>query len=98
SGHPQAERAWSTRGGYVSGFEQVFDPSGFAASQQEVSGWDPLVLWLLHCSRDALRGVRREGQRAGGVFGNLSFPSEGLSRYAERVWLERGGHQALLQP
>ncbi len=82
------ERTWSDKGGYVSGFEQVFDPSDFGLDSALVGQLDPLVQWLLHAGRQALSGVNpRSPGRSGIVIGNLAFPSSGMSRYAERGWL-----------
>lgn len=87
------DRSWSDRGGYVSGFDEVFDPSGFAVPAEALEGLDPLVLWVLHAAREALReaGDGVPSARTGLVMGNLSFPSEGMARFAERVWADRGG-------
>ncbi|MFT7626254.1 MAG: acyl transferase domain-containing protein, partial [Myxococcota bacterium] len=76
-----ADRAWSDRGGYVSGFEQVFDPSGFAIPAEQIVGLDPLFQWVLHTSREGLRDAGiTDTHRAGLVLGNLSFPSSSMSR------------------
>ncbi|AWB07030.1 hypothetical protein A6A40_18255 (plasmid) [Azospirillum humicireducens] len=92
---PQApERSATDRGGYVQGFDAVFDPSGFACPAAELAGLDPLVLWLVHSGREALReaglDVTPRG-RCGLIAGNLSYPTASLSAYAEAVWLEREG-------
>ncbi|HEX5760467.1 MAG TPA: beta-ketoacyl synthase N-terminal-like domain-containing protein, partial [Thermoanaerobaculia bacterium] len=87
------DRAWSDRGGYVRGFETVFDPAGFGLPPEEVLGLDPLFQWVLHTARAALRDAGVESgaaaalPRAGAVLGNLSFPSRGAARFAESVWL-----------
>ncbi|MFO0697380.1 MAG: beta-ketoacyl synthase N-terminal-like domain-containing protein, partial [Polyangiales bacterium] len=83
------DACWSDRGGYVRGFEGVFDPNGFALAPDEVRALDPLFQWVLHTAREALRDGRFAGDpaRVGAIFGNLSFPSSSMSRYAERVWL-----------
>jgi len=82
------DAAWTDRGGYVEGFDSVFDPSGFAVPAEQVQKLDPLARWLLHVSREALREAGVEGgPRVAAVFGNLSFPSAAFARFAERVWL-----------
>jgi 3-oxoacyl-(acyl-carrier-protein) synthase/3-hydroxymyristoyl/3-hydroxydecanoyl-(acyl carrier protein) dehydratase/1-acyl-sn-glycerol-3-phosphate acyltransferase len=87
-----ADRAWSDHGGYVHGFDAVWDPSGFAVSEASLDGLDPLFAWSLHCAREALRdaGDRRSGpqdrSRVSAVFGNLGFPSTEMAHYAEAVW------------
>ena len=83
------DRTWTNRGGYVQGFEQRFDPSGFAIAEAEVATLDPLFQWVLHGAREALRDAGHEASnsRVGAIFGNLSFPSASMSRYAESVWM-----------
>ena len=85
------DRTLHDRGGYVQGFDRVFDPQGFAVPADEIAPLDPLFLWLLHAGREALREAHFRGgkTRAGAVVGNLSYPSSSLSRYAERFWLQR---------
>jgi len=102
--HPDQDpsnRTWSDRGGYVTGFEQIWKPAGFAVAASDLDGLDPLFHWALHCARAALRdaGDGREGavdrSRVSAVFGNLGFPSAGMTRYAEAVWQ---GQQLLPDP
>ena len=85
---PAVDGCWSDRGGYVEGFEGVYDPTGFRMSADELAGLDPLFHWVLHTAREALTPVRNvDTARTGAIFGNLSFPSSSMSRYAENVWL-----------
>ena len=95
------DRTLHDRGGYVQGFDKVFDLKGFAVPAEEIAPLDPLFHWLLHAGREALRETHFHGDktRAGAVIGNLSYPSSSLSRFAERFWLEQlqgelGGKQA----
>ena len=87
-----ADRAWSNKGGYVSDFSSVWDPTGFAIDPQDLTGLDPLFGWALHCAREALAdaGDNRRGAvsrpRVSAVFGNLGFPSGEMTRYAEAIW------------
>ena len=75
------------RGGYVQDFERIWQPDGFAIPAQEFLGLDPLVLWLVHCSRAALQQTRVQTlTRIGAVFGNLGFPSESMAAFADQVW------------
>lgn len=92
---PEApERSATDRGGYVQGFDAIFDPNGFACPAAELAGLDPLVLWLVHSGREALReaglDIAPRG-RCGLIAGNLSYPTASLSAYAEAVWLDREG-------
>lgn len=81
------DRAWSDRGGYVQGFEQVWNPQGFAIAAGEFDGLAPLALWTLHCARQARDACHTfDGQRTGAVFGNLGFPTERMAAFAQQVW------------
>ncbi|OZM70807.1 beta keto-acyl synthase [Amycolatopsis antarctica] len=79
----------SATGGYVHGFDDLFDPGGFLLGADAIATLDPSFRWVLHGAREALReaeaGERRD--RAGLVLGNLSMPTDGMVRYAENVWL-----------
>jgi acyl transferase domain-containing protein/3-hydroxymyristoyl/3-hydroxydecanoyl-(acyl carrier protein) dehydratase len=80
----------SSAGGYVHGFDAVFDPAGFRLPAASLGELDLSVHWVLHAARQALReaGLYGEpGDRAGLVLGNLSMPTDGMVRYAESVWL-----------
>jgi len=88
------DKSWSDVGGYVRDF--AFDPSGYRVPESELAGLDPLFHWVLDTGRKALRDAGVDGDaRTGAVLGNLSFPSPGMSRFAESVWLgelsERAG-------
>ncbi len=89
---PSDNRSWSDRGGYVRGFERIWDPTGFAVPAHDLDDLDPLFLWALHCARAALAdaGDDRSGDvnrsRVSATFGNLGFPSAGMTRYAEALW------------
>jgi acyl transferase domain-containing protein/3-hydroxymyristoyl/3-hydroxydecanoyl-(acyl carrier protein) dehydratase len=94
--HQQVSKdiSWTNRGGYVQGFESVFDPEGFSIPVEEIAKFGTLVHWPLHTARQALRdaGLKNgRGQNAGAIFGNLSYPSHAMSEYAEAVWLDMQG-------
>jgi acyl transferase domain-containing protein/3-hydroxymyristoyl/3-hydroxydecanoyl-(acyl carrier protein) dehydratase len=92
---PDPDRTWSDRGGYVHGFESVWNPDGFAIPARELEGLDTLVAWTLHCARAARAGCRSDASmRTGAVFGNLGFPSAGFARFAQGVWTGTGGGDA----
>lgn len=95
-----ADRTWSDRGGYVRGFEDAFDPEGFALPAREVAALDPVFQWTLHTARQALRDAGRaeaDAVRYGAIFGNLSFPSAGMAAYSQALSLAAipGFEQAL---
>src|SRR2546430_4684025 len=77
------DRTWSDVGGYVRGFESVFDPHGYDLAPELIQALDPVFQWVLHGGREALReaGFSGRSARAGLVLGNLSFPSAGMSRF-----------------
>jgi len=90
------DHTWTDRGGYVRGFDEVWSPEGFNVPAEELALLDPLVHWVLHTAREALRSagcpdLLAPAQRAGAIFGNLSYPSAALSQLAEAVWLDRLG-------
>jgi len=93
-GQDTLDKTISDVGGYVEGFDTVFDPNGFLLPPEAILGLDPLVHWLLHVGRQALQDAGRDPGRddragCGAILGNLSYPSESLSRFAESVWLAR---------
>ena len=87
--------SWTEKGGYVKGFDSVFNPEGFEISVNEILNLDTLFQWVLHTSRDALidagyyeRLINNSDLIAGAIFGNLSYPSHSLTEYSEAVWLD----------
>lgn len=73
------DRAWSLAGGYVTSVQ----PSLAGLDVPQWEQLDPLVQWLLHCSQTALAGA--SGHRTGAVFGNLSFPTDGMAAWGAGV-------------
>ncbi|MEO5762746.1 MAG: beta-ketoacyl synthase N-terminal-like domain-containing protein, partial [Vicinamibacteria bacterium] len=88
-GASTTDRVSSLRGGYVRGFEDRFDPSGFALPAAQIHGLDPLFKLVFHTSREAFQSIKaadRRRARTGLILANLSFPSSGLSHFSEQVW------------
>jgi len=87
----ERDRAACDIGGYVRGFDAVFDPRGFALDAAALDGLDPLFHWVLHGVREALReaGHAEPSPHTGLVLGNLSLPSTGMARFAEQAWVQR---------
>ncbi len=90
-GGPTVDRVSTLRGGYVRGFEDRFDPSGFAFAAAQIHGLDPLFKLVFHTTREALQGVKdadrlrpRTGLDSGEpllpVFGPGSLRRAGLER------------------
>ncbi len=88
-----SEFAASNRGGYVTGFDTVFDPTAFADRIDDPERLDPLVQWLLHCTSVALAeaGVDVPPPGSGLIVGNLSYPTVEHTRFVEDHWLKLGG-------
>ena len=85
------DRTWSDRGGYVRGFEDIFDPEGFAIPAAEIAELDPVFQWTFHTARQALRDAgyaEADAGRFGAVFGNLSFPSAGMAGFTQATAIE----------
>ena len=85
------DRTWSTRGGYVRGFDEVFDSRGFLIDSELIDGLDPLFQWTLESARQAWQDAgfaidTHAHARAGVILGNLSYPTRSLSDFAESVW------------
>ena len=97
---PQRDKAdftTSTAGAYVTGFEDAFDPHGFAIAKEEIAAFDPCVAWLCHAGRDALHSaglgapVSDPDGRFGLILGNLSFPTESMAAWGEASYHARLG-------
>eukprot|EP01035_Chromulina_nebulosa_P036962 gene36962-49869_t len=89
---PAAEKIPTTRGGYVTGFEKLFDPAAYRLDPARLAPLDPLCHWLLHVGREALRdaGLDSAAPLTGGaIIGNLSYPTYGLNDWAWHVWSEQ---------
>ncbi|MEV5868205.1 beta-ketoacyl synthase N-terminal-like domain-containing protein [Streptomyces tendae] len=83
------DRTWTDIGGYVEGFESVFDPEGFLVPPERIATLDPLFHWVLHGVRQALTEAGRTTPlgRGGLILGNLSYPTPTGAAFAEHVWL-----------
>lgn len=86
---PPAERIATDRGGYVSGFANIFDAGAHRLDRALVASLDPHFQWLLHVGAAAMRDAGlsvHEPARSGAIVGNLSYPTYGLNNYAAGVW------------
>lgn len=91
-GEDSTDRTWSDRGGYVRGFDELFDAEGFGLPADEILALDPVFKWTFHTAREALRdagygdpqlGSSALGNRVGAIFGNLSFPSASMAAFTQ---------------
>lgn len=84
--------AFTDRGGYVKGFDDLFDPQNYRTHPDLISVLDPLFLWSLHTCSSAWKDAGfqpDEVSQAGVILGHLSFPSEHMTAWAERKWLKQ---------
>ncbi|MFI6697535.1 beta-ketoacyl synthase N-terminal-like domain-containing protein [Streptomyces sp. NPDC050509] len=83
------DRTYSDIGGYVRGFESVFEPSGLRIAPERILSLDPLFHWVMYGVRQALTEAGLAGPlpRAGLVLGNLSYPTPMGAAFAEHLWL-----------
>lgn len=88
----------SGRGGYVTNFDTLFDPTGFRMSVEEIQRSDVQLKWLLYAARQALNqagyGVGPLPQ-VGLIVGNLGFPTRSLIQLSEYVWLSQQSPERL---
>lgn len=85
---------WSDRGGFVEGFDAIFDAGELGLDEALVRQLDELFSWVLYTGQRAWAQAgfsAGAAPRAGVVLGNLSFPSESLVRWASHQWLEQLG-------
>jgi PfaB family protein len=91
-GSYKQDHAWSDRGGYVRGFAERFDPTGFRLPAAEILALDPVFQWTLHGVREALQSARLgsplpdDAPSTGLILGNLSYPTASLVQFAEATW------------
>ena len=87
---PDVDHTWSDRGGYVRGFNEIFDPGRLLLEADDLHGLDPLYLWAVEAARQALESAGwYPGEvpgSAGLVLGNLSYPTKTMTDLAEKVW------------
>ena len=86
---PGEQAAMGYRGGYVTGFDAVFDPSAYDLGDITPAHLNPVFQWLLHAGTDAWRDAgepRAHKARIGVIAGNLGYPSRALSDFAADIW------------
>lgn len=82
--------AFTDRGGYVAGFEDVFDISAWNWPGDDGSVLDPIFHWLLYAAHQAMEDADVVGfppQGSGLIVGNLSYPTRGHADFARSIWL-----------
>ncbi|MEJ2659861.1 MAG: polyketide synthase, partial [Desulfobacteraceae bacterium] len=80
------------RGGYISGFEALFDPDAYGVEKSLVTALDPLFQWTLFAAGQALEdaGYRHAPVRSGTgvILGNLSYPTASFTRLSEEFYMD----------
>ncbi len=85
------ERDGQLKGGYVTGFDNVFDPARHDLGTLDPMRLDPVVRWPLHAAREAMDEAgdpKAAPDRFGVVLANLSYPSRAKSDFAGDIWLD----------
>lgn len=89
----------TTRGGFIKKFTTVFNSQEFFLTSEEILNLDYGCQWLMHVGREALQDAgfsldHMHQFRGGIIIGNLSYPTHGLGKYSEAVWLNKNGFQS----
>ena len=86
----ELDKMWSNHGGYVRGFDEIFDANQFQLDNHLLDTLDPVFLWSLEAARQAMAEVTSKTKldNAGVILGNLSYPTRAHSKFAEEVWLK----------
>ncbi|HVV69126.1 MAG TPA: beta-ketoacyl synthase N-terminal-like domain-containing protein [Gammaproteobacteria bacterium] len=91
------DHTWSTRGGYVTGFEQIFDPNVFLIPAKEIQGLDQVFKWPLYLAQQALAmagyAPDLRHSRAGVIFANLGYSTTKFIHLALENWITQQAPQ-----
>ncbi len=87
---PEEHAKAGYKGGFVTGFDSVFDSSAFDLGATDVATLDPVFQWPLHAAMDAWNEAGRPQarvERIGVILANLSYPSRAKADHAGDLWL-----------
>ena len=90
------EPSASARGGYVRGFDLVWNPEAYALPAEALQGIPEGWQWLMHASAQALReaGIGLEGGvRTGMVLGSLGYATREFADAAAARWCDAATDQ-----
>lgn len=85
----RSEFSACARGGYVSGFEGVWEAAGFRIDGAHLAALPVGWRWLIHATREALREASMAldgGSRAGLALGSLGYPTREFAEISARRW------------
>lgn len=90
-----------SRGGFVTGFDEIFEPDSFLLEKDDVAALDRSVKWLFEASKQAIRGAGLDdltGRKSAVVVGNNAYPSASLVEMVNRTLIEEPLGLAELPP
>ena len=88
------DHTWHDRGGYVHGFDRIFDPAAFELPKELVEQLDPISHWLLHSSQQALQGASPEdAENTDLILATLAYPTPAFSRFAAEAEFRGRGEE-----
>ena len=79
------------RGGFVRGFDSIFQPDTFDLDGIDPRRLDPVFQWLLHAGEKAWRDSGQpevSAERIAVTAANLSYPTRSLCDYAADIWID----------
>ena len=87
------DQTLTDKGGYVTGFEDIFRADGFKIDAALIKELDTLFQWCLYAGREALSEAKlfnngRLLKNAGVIMGNLLYPTSSFCKMAEEIYLK----------
>ena len=92
------DKMWSTKGGYITGFDADDACEGTLVDKELLLQLDPVVQWSLSAAKQALLESKvvpgADGSKVGCILGNLSFPTSKLAQFGEEAFLQQASQAA----
>jgi len=86
-------RAWHDKGGYINGFEKIFNPKDYKIDPIITNELDPLFQWCFYSAQQALIDSgymdSEVKNNTGLILGNLSYPTRSFSHYFEQTYMKK---------
>ncbi|MGI9418709.1 MAG: beta-ketoacyl synthase N-terminal-like domain-containing protein, partial [Geminicoccaceae bacterium] len=86
---PTEQAARPYPGGYITGFDRVFDPKRADLGKIDAACLDPVCQWPLHVALNAWEDAGApvaSPDRISVILANLAYPSRGMADYAGDIW------------
>ncbi|PCI37634.1 MAG: beta-ketoacyl synthase [Elusimicrobia bacterium] len=82
------DKSWHDKGGYVRGFDEIFDAGAYGLASDQIKKLDPIFRWTLHCISKGLEPLKKktDPRRTGLVFGNLAYYSKAAAEFGASIW------------